>query len=108
MHSLLIEGIKLDSSYSPLFTLLGIFYEKIESDFTRAIKCFVKSISTNPKDEEAIRHLYEIYISQKKINEAIPLISRLLEADQRSFWGWNQLGIINLVFQIKLGNRENK
>jgi superkiller protein 3 len=96
VHAYIIEAIKLDASYSASFTLLGHYYNNIENDVQRAGKCYLKSITINPKDEDATRSLCEIYILQNKLTDSFNIVSQFILVSPRSFWGWNQRAIFNL------------
>ena len=96
-HSNLIQAIKLNPKFSQSFVLLGHYYLTVESDCARATKCYLKGVESDCKDEEAIRSLVGIYIDQSKISDSANLISKFLGVSPRCFWGWKQLGILNLV-----------
>ena len=95
-HANLIQAIKLDPSYSPSFTFLGDFYRIQENDLIRATKCYSKAIAINFKDQDAIRSLSSIWISQGKETESIQLLKQFVEVVPRSGWAWKQLGILSL------------
>ncbi|KAJ3268370.1 Superkiller protein 3 [Terramyces sp. JEL0728] len=95
-HAGLIQAIKLDPTNSGPFTLLGQYYLELDNDISRAAKCFSKAISTNPKDEDAVRQLVRIWLNQDKIKESVDLLLQFVNLVARSMWAWKQLGIISM------------
>lgn len=99
-HSHLVQAIKLNPNLSSSFTLLGHFYFEMESDIVRAEKCFMKAIAINPKDEDAVNSLCDLHLDQGNVSDAKNLVEQFVSFCPRSFWAWNQLGIIHLVRAI--------
>ncbi|KAJ3317460.1 Tetratricopeptide repeat protein 37 [Boothiomyces sp. JEL0866] len=95
-HAHLIQAIKLDSTNSAPFTFLGQYYLELDSDIVRASKCFSKAISTNPKDEDAVSKLVEIWLGQDKLKESADLLLQYVGLAPRTTWGWKKLGIISM------------
>ncbi|KAH9263511.1 hypothetical protein BASA83_013088 [Batrachochytrium salamandrivorans] len=96
VHSLLIEAAKLNPRYSPSFTLLGLYYKEVESDRVRATKCFLKAISIDGKDEDAIKSLVFFWLEENNTNQANTILKDAAVNLPRSGWIWKQLGIISL------------
>lgn len=99
-HAHLIQAIKLDQQFSPSFTFLGHYYRDLEQDLTRATKCYSKAISINPRDEDAVLAIANIWIIQGNVDTAMDLLKQFVDLDPRASWAWERLAILTIVTRL--------
>jgi superkiller protein 3 len=96
LHTL-IQAVKLDTSLSDGFTLLGHYYRMVEGDQVRAIKCYQKALSLNTQDLEAADHVSSYMLKHQQKDEAKALLERLTAMGVRAAWVWKRLGSLALA-----------
>ena len=51
-HAMFLRAARLDPNNAANFTYLGRFYDTVELDTNKALKCFQKAVSLHPREEE--------------------------------------------------------
>ncbi|KAG2386234.1 hypothetical protein C9374_002680 [Naegleria lovaniensis] len=69
-----------------------IYYQHIEKDEDRCIKCYKKAVSLNPLEEEAGANLGDIYIGKGLLTLAASLFKDATSRNNRAGWAWSKLG----------------
>ena len=90
--SLFLQSAKENTKYAPPFCYLGYYYDLVEHDSTRAIKCFQKSIQLDPLNSEANKALVMLKLAANKHAEAIELLQAYCDRTPRNDWAHKLLG----------------
>ncbi|CAG8506210.1 7556_t:CDS:10 [Funneliformis mosseae] len=91
-----VRSAKLDPRFASSFTYLGHYYRLIEKDHVRAKKCYQKSFSTDPREEEAGFQLSEYYQSDREFQNAEDLYRTTVQVNYKAGWAWKRLGFSEL------------
>ncbi|KAJ3102901.1 Superkiller protein 3 [Phlyctochytrium planicorne] len=96
VYSYVVQAIKLDSNFSPAFTLLGKYFHVVDDDVDRAERSFEKGLRMNKLDSVAAECLCEIYLKRQKYHLYAGVLSSLTENLPRLGWPWRRLAYYNL------------
>ena len=94
-----LQSAKENTKYAPPFCYLGYYYDLVEHDKTRAIKCFQKSILLDPLNSEANKALVMLKLAANNDAEAIELLQAYCDRSPRNDWAHKLLGDLLMVFQ---------
>lgn len=92
----LLLAMQSDSSLGVNFTLLGKFYDVVESDATRASKCYIRALTLEPTDAEAGTALAALHTRNGDRAAAIAVYEKAAQDDPRAQWPWMPLGKTHL------------
>ena len=90
--SLFLNSAKLNPNYSSNYAYLGHYYQDIEKDEERCIKCYKKAVLLNPLEDEAGSKLGDIYIKKGQLTLAASLFKDATSRNNRAGWAWSKLG----------------
>jgi superkiller protein 3 len=112
-----IASLKSNTTYSPAFTSLGIYYSEYASppDPVRASKCFQKAFELDPREAFAARRLAEGFAEDGQWDLVEVVARRTIEGEgldaaaegtwaepaarylPANAWAWKAVGIVELV-----------
>lgn len=93
-----LQSAKENTKYAPPFCYLGYYYDLVEHDTARAIKCFQKSIQLDPLNSEANKALVMLKLAANNDTEAIELLQAYCDRSPRNDWAHKLLGDLLIVF----------
>lgn len=91
-YTYFLQSAKLNPTFSSNYTFLGLYYQHIEKDEDRCIKCYKKAVTLNPLEEEAGVNLGDIYIGKGLLTLAASLFKDATTRNNRAGWAWSKLG----------------
>ncbi|CAM6087406.1 unnamed protein product [Calypogeia fissa] len=91
-----LEAVKLDPSQPDVFRYLGHYYKDTTVDMQRAMRCYQKSISLDPEDEEAGEALCDLLDSGGQEVLELDICRGASERSRRAFWAWRRLGFLQV------------
>eukprot|EP00698_Gefionella_okellyi_P010128 TRINITY_DN2609_c0_g1_i1.p1 TRINITY_DN2609_c0_g1~~TRINITY_DN2609_c0_g1_i1.p1 ORF type:complete len:1412 (+),score=383.91 TRINITY_DN2609_c0_g1_i1:48-4283(+) len=89
-HSMFLKAARLDPGNASNFTYLGHFYDQVEGDEPKALKCFQKAVSLHAREDEAAKRLYHIYVKNKQDTLADILLNDITTYNMRAKWAWSE------------------
>ena len=92
-----LRAAKLDDSLDEAFQYLGMFYQEVEGDEVRALKCYQKSFALNPSNLEVAQRLSQLYLDRGDEDSAYSVYQIATEKNLRSHWAWMNLGFAQKV-----------
>ena len=95
--SYFLQSAKQNTSYAPSFCYLGFYYDLIENDHNRAMKCFQKSIQLDSSNADANKALVMLKLKERKESEAIEILHSFCGHYPRNDWAHKSLGDLLVV-----------
>lgn len=75
-----MEAMQTDKREPNYFIALGMLYLHLQ-DYNKCIQIWNKSLSSNPKDTEALNNIAIAYLEQQNYDEAIKYLNKAVEID---------------------------
>uniref|UniRef100_H2XYI6 Tetratricopeptide repeat protein 37 n=1 Tax=Ciona intestinalis TaxID=7719 RepID=H2XYI6_CIOIN len=93
-----LKAAKLDPYESEAFYYIGLFYQDVIKDSTRAMKCFNKSIALDTFNEKAGLALADLYIKEENMAAAVEVYNSLSSSSTPGTCKltWLRLGLCKL------------
>lgn len=95
---LFVKAAQLNPQFDEPFEYLGHYYRQIQSDRSRAQKCYQKAFTLNPGNQPVARLLADLYEKEFGDSEAAFAVYRTVaDNDIRSSWAWRAVGQYHMV-----------